>query len=76
MSKIGGFISKLTEGKGVCTDPFDDDFFDVAEHIKRREDEETAIVEQAIEAAKRRGERVEREREQAKHRETVIERRR
>lgn len=73
MSKVSGFIAKLAEGKGVCTDPFDDDFFDVAEHIRQRDAEEAAVVEQAIEAAKRRGEYLEKQKEQAKHRERARE---
>jgi hypothetical protein len=50
-NKIGELARKLSLGVH-SKDPFDDDFFDVAEYERRRQELEGAVIEEAMAAAK------------------------
>jgi len=73
-SKLSDFIGKLAGGLANSSDPFDENFFDIKEHLRDRDKEEQRIIEEALDKARSKGERLEREKQQSKYREAVMER--
>ena len=67
-TRLGRYLKGLADGRAVSQDPFDEDYFDRREYEARRLEDEPRVIEEAMAAAKLKGEKLERERNTAGNR--------